>query len=43
MVLKINDSFVKQFHMLEKVLIEMILIARKKRDNHKRLMIEADK
>lgn len=43
MVLKISEAFVKQLKSQEKNLIEMILLARKKRDIHKRLMIEADK
>lgn len=43
MVLKINEDLIKSLKNQEKNLISMILIARKKRDIHKRLMIEADK
>jgi hypothetical protein len=43
MILKVTESFVRSLKSQEKNLIEMILIARKKRDIHKRLMIEADK
>lgn len=43
MVLKINEDLVRALKNQEKKLIEMILLARKKRDIHKRMMVEADK
>jgi hypothetical protein len=43
MLLKVNDHFEKSFTDQEKNLMEMILKAKKKRDLHKRLILEADK
>ena len=43
MLLNITNRFVKNFRNHEKNLVEMVLTARKKRDLHKRLMVEADK
>jgi hypothetical protein len=43
MKLKMNENFEESFTDQEKNLIEMILKSRKKRDLHKKLMLEADK
>jgi hypothetical protein len=43
MVLKVTVNLIKDLKAHERNLLEMILMARKKRDVHKRLMIEADK
>jgi hypothetical protein len=43
MFLKIDEVFEKTLQNQEKNIMHMILLARKKRDLHSRLMIEADK
>lgn len=42
MYLKVDEHFEKSIQSLEKNLMDMILIARKKRDLHERLMLSAD-
>ncbi len=43
MLLKVNDVFERIFVNQEKNIIEMIINARKKRDMHQKMMLEADK
>ena len=43
MLLKVNENFERHFRNQEKNLLDMILAARKKRDLHAKLMVEAEK